>query len=206
MTKPNAGTRILLWIDEVGGFMVCLSNQVTLGQPVGGDSVEIPILGDISRKHATIERDSEGYVLRPIRPTFLNGQRVEQPRELTDSETIALGSATGGVQLSFRRPHALSMTARLDLRSRNRFEPATDAAILMADTCILGPKLSSHIVCPGWSREIVLFRQGERLFCRSGGSLEIDGKRVDGRNGRPAEITKDSRIAGSDFAMSLESL
>jgi hypothetical protein len=206
MTKPKHGTRLLLWIDEVGGYLVCLSDQVTLGQPVVGDSVEIPILGDISRRHATIERDAEGYVLRPLRPTFLDGQRIEHPRELKDAETIALGSATGGVQLAFRRPHALSMTARLDLVSRNRFEPATDAALLMADTCILGPKLSSHIVCPNWSKEIVLFRQGERLFCRSGESLEIDGKRVDARSGRPAEITWNSRIAGSDFAMSLEAL
>ena len=221
MTKPKHGTRFLLWIDEVGGYLVCLSDRVTLGQPVVGDPVEIPILGDISRRHATIERDTEGYVLRPIRPTFLDGQRVENPRELKDSETIALGGVTsalggttgalggktGGVQLAFRRPHALSMTARLDLVSRNRFEPAVDAAILMADTCILGPKLSSHIVCPGWNQEVVLFRQGDRIFCRTGGSLEVDGKRVDTQNGgRPAEVTWNSRISGSDFALSLESL
>ncbi|MCG8587504.1 MAG: hypothetical protein MI757_22585, partial [Pirellulales bacterium] len=130
---------------------------------------------------------------------------VENPRELKDSETIALGSQRG-VRLAFRRPHALSMTARLDLKSRNRFEPAMDGAILMADTCILGPKPSCHIVCPDWKDEVVLFRQGQRLFCRSKAKLEIDGHAVDAASRRPAEITRNSRIEGDDFAMSLEEI
>jgi hypothetical protein len=205
MKKPANSSRLALWVDAVGGYLVCLSDKLTLGQPVPGDSVDIPILGDVSRRHAMIERDAEGYVLRPLRATFLDGRRVENPRELKDSEMIGLGDE-GGVQLAFRRPHALSMTARLDLKSRNRFEPAMDGAILMADTCILGPQASSHIVCPDWRHEVVLFRQGERLFCRTSGPLEIDGRRVKTENGRPAEILRSSRIEGRDFAMSLEEL
>jgi hypothetical protein len=205
MKKPAKSSRLALWVDAVGGYLVCLADELTIGQPVTGSQVDIPILGDVSRRHAMIQRDAEGYVLHPLRATYLEGQRVENPRELKDSETIGLGNE-GGVRLAFRRPHALSMTARLDLKSRNRFEPAMDGAILMADTCILGPKANSHIVCPDWSQDLVLFRQGEKLFCRTKGSLEIDGRKVNTTSGRPAEITRNSRIEGSDFAMSLEEL
>ena len=205
MTKPAKSSRLALWVDAVGGYLVCLSDELTLGQPVAGAAVDIPILGDVSRQHAVIERDAEGYVLRPLRTTYLDGQCVEHPRELKDAETIALGSQRG-VQLAFRRPHALSMTARLDLKSRNRFEPAMDAAILMADTCILGPKQNSHIVCPDWSHDVVLFRRGDKLYCRTKAALEIDGRKVDAAGNRPAQITRNSRIEGSDFSMSLEEL
>lgn len=205
MNKPASSSRLALWVDAVGGYLMCLSSELTLGQPVGGSEVDIPILGDVSRRHAVIERDAEGYVLKPLRTTYLGGRLVENPRELKDSEMIALGSEHG-VQLAFCRPHALSMTARLDLKSRNRFEPAMDGAILMADTCILGPKPSCHIACPDWKDDIVLFRQGERLFCRSKSSLEVDGRKVDTASGRPVEITRNSRIEGSDFSMSLEEM
>jgi hypothetical protein len=206
MKTPAQSSRFVLWIDAVGGFLVCLADEVTLGQPVAGSEVDIPILGDVSRRHATIERDAEGYILRPLRTTYLDGQRVEHPRELKNAATIGLGSASGGVQVAFRRPHALSMSARLDLVSRNRFEPATDGVILMADTCILGPKPGSHVVCPGWSSEVVLFKQGRQLFCRAKGPLEVDGRKVDLASGRPAEIRRNSRLEGGDFAMSLEEL
>ena len=205
MKKPANRSRLALWVDAVGGYLVCLSNEVTLGQPVPGDPVDIPILGDVSRRHAMIERDAEGYVLRPLRATYLGGRRIENPCELKDSETIGLGTE-GGVQLAFRRPHALSMTARLDLLSRNRFEPAMDGAILMADTCILGPKKGGHIVCPDWRNDVVLFRQDQRLYCRTKGPLQVDGRAVKTERGRPVEITRNSRIEGRDFAMSLEEL
>ena len=73
MKNPANSSRLALWIDSVGGYLVCLSNELTLGQPVPGDSVDIPILGDVSRRHAMIERDAEGYVLRPLRVTLLDG-------------------------------------------------------------------------------------------------------------------------------------
>ncbi|MCG8583415.1 MAG: hypothetical protein MI757_01725, partial [Pirellulales bacterium] len=60
MSKPASSSRLALWVDEVGGYLVCLSDQLTIGQPVSGSEVDIPILGDVSRKHAVIERDAEG--------------------------------------------------------------------------------------------------------------------------------------------------
>src|SRR5262249_315525 len=69
--KPEAptgtGRGFLLWIDGVGGYLVCLGARVSLGQPAGWQ-VDVPIMADLSRLHAWIERDGEGYSLRAVRP------------------------------------------------------------------------------------------------------------------------------------------
>ena len=51
--------KFMLWVDAVGGFLVCGADQVRIGQPVHCSSVDIPILGDISSRHASIRRDGE---------------------------------------------------------------------------------------------------------------------------------------------------
>ena len=63
-----------------------------------------------------------------------------------------------------RRAHPLSLTARLDFLSRHRTQPPADAVLLLADSCVLGPKPHSHIVCRDWTREVILFRHEEKLY------------------------------------------
>ena len=48
------GERFLLWVDGVGGYLVSLANEIVLGQAAPGNRVDIPILADISRRHAKI--------------------------------------------------------------------------------------------------------------------------------------------------------
>jgi len=57
-------------------------------------------------------------------------------------------------------------------------------------------------VCRDWEREVVLYRFGEELYCRSDGRLAIDG--VPCCNQGP--VRRDSRISGDGFSMSLEPL
>lgn len=187
----------LLWIDAVGGFWVCLADAVTLGQPVPGGAADVPILGDLSGQHARIRRDGEGYLIEAIRDVRVDGRPVDRVTLLRDGSTIELGPS---VRLRFRRPHALSATARLDFLSRHRTQPSADAVLLMADTCILGPKPHSHVVCRDWMDEVVLYRQDDELFCRTRGALEIDGVSRKGRG----PITRNSRVVGDRFSLSLE--
>ncbi|MEE8452108.1 MAG: FHA domain-containing protein [Thermoguttaceae bacterium] len=201
--------KFMLWVDAVGGFLVCGANEVTLGQPVRCSSVDIPILGDISSRHASIRRDGEGYVIEAMRDVWVDGRPVDRTALLGDGNDITLGR---GVRLSFRRPHALSATVRLDVVSRHRTEPPTDGILLMADSCILGPGPHCHVVCRDWPHEVILYRHGEDLFCRVGGAkraemheiepLEIDGQLCKGQG----RITRNSHIRGKGFSLSLEEL
>ena len=61
--KRQQGKRFVSWIDEVGGFLICLGDEVLLGQPSGTNGADIPLLADLSRRHAFIRREGEAYVL-----------------------------------------------------------------------------------------------------------------------------------------------
>ena len=197
--NQSRGKRFMLWVDAVGGYRVCLADRVTLGQPLACGSVDVPILGDISSRHAEIRRDGEGYVIEAVRDVRLDGRAVEQTGLLREGSRIELGR---GVRLTFRRPHALSATARLDFVSPHRTQPSADAVLLMADSCILGPKPQSHVVCRDWVNEVMLYRHDEQLYCRAKGTLEIDGVRYSQRG----PITTSSHIEGEGFSLTLEAL
>jgi hypothetical protein len=191
--------RFLLWIDAVGGFLVCLGDEIVLGQPVAGGPADVPILADISRRHAVVRREAENYVLSPAAKTKIDGMPITHDTPLVDGATIELGE---GVKLRFRRPNALSGTARLEFVSHHRTKPHVDAVLLMTAACILGPKRNCHVVCPDWAGDVVIYRDGDQLFCRSDRSLVVDGIPQHGR----APVQMHSQITGEDFSLQLEPL
>src|SRR5260370_40107486 len=71
-------SRFWLWIDGVGGYLVCLGNRLTFGQALPGAPVDVPLVADVSRLHATLTRDAEGYVLEAVRPIQVNGNTVNR--------------------------------------------------------------------------------------------------------------------------------
>jgi len=195
----ESGPRFVLWVDGVGGYLVCLADEIVIGQATDGNSVDVPILGDVSRRHAKIRRQGEGYVIEPLHATRVDGRQLQETALLADGATIELG---GGVQLRFRQPHALSASARIDLISRHRTLPWADGVLLMAESCVLGPSTQNHVVCRDWTGDVVLYRQDDQLYCRAMESIEIDGAFCDGRG----RLEANSRVVGSDFSMSLEEL
>lgn len=199
VTKNGSANRFLLWVDAVGGYMVCLQDELTLGQAIPNAGVDVPLLGDLSRRHAKIRREGEGYVLEPLADVRIEGKEITEPTLLNDGEEIELG---GSVRLRFRKPHALSATARLDFVSRHRTQPWADGVLLMAESCVLGPNWHNHVVCRDWPGDVVLYRDEAQLCCRAMDEIEIDGHLCDGQG----PITANSRIAGVDFSMSLEEI
>jgi hypothetical protein len=193
--STGSSDRFLLWIDAVGGYWVTMSDEVVLGQPTA--DVDVPILGDISKRHARICRDGEGYLIEALRPVHVNDQPVQGRTTLSDRAIIRLGDR---VELRFRLPHALSATARLEFATGHRTQPSSDAVLLMAETCVLGPSGHSHVVCHNWPNEVVVFRRKGELYCRTHGDFEIDGKTTR----RRGLITRSSRVQGDHFSFSLE--
>jgi len=197
--NPRQNDNFMLWVDAVGGFLVCPADEVTLGQPIRCDIVDVPILGDISNRHARIQRDGEGYLIKAIRDVRLDGRPVGRVGRLADGSRIVLGE---GVRLVFRRPHALSGTARLEFDSHHRTQPTADAVLLMADACVLGPNRHCHVVCRDWTREVILYRHDEQLYCRTEGKFQIDGVRHENRG----PLSRGSRVEGDGFSLNLEEL
>ena len=199
LTERVAGERFLLWIDAVGGFLVCLSDEVVLGQATPSSTIAIPIQADLSRQHAKICRQGDAYTIEPLHATRVNGQIVRGKMLLSDGDEIELA---GTVRLRFRQPHALSASARLDFVSHHRTQPKADGILLMAESCVLGPKWQNHVVCREWQGDVVLYRRDGQLCCRAMDSIEIDGRLCDGRG----QLASNSHVSGSDFSICLEEI
>lgn len=191
-------SRFVLWVDGVGGYLVCLGGEVTIGQAVPGSNVEVPIQGDLSRQHARIRRD-DGYLIEPLHPVRVAGKDVRETTLLSDGDEIELGQ---GVRLRFRQPHALSATARLELVSGHRTQPSADGILLMAESCVMGPKWQNHVVCRDWSSDVVLYRREGDLYCRAMEPIEVDDQYCEGQG----KVETNSHVAGTDFSLSLEDL
>jgi hypothetical protein len=187
-----------LWIDGVGGYLVCLGNRVTLGQAVPEAAVDVPLLADVSRLHATVTRDSEAYLLHALRPASVNGKAVETAL-LHHGDLLTLGT---GCKLQFQQPVPVSTSARLDLVSGHRLKLAVDGVLLMADTLVLGPGEKVHVPMPDLKDSIILFRQGHGLGIRTAGTVAINGQSVRKRG----FLEMGARVVGEDFSLALEAV
>lgn len=199
MTARELGKRLVAWIDGVGAYLICLGDEATIGQPSVPPSVEIPIRADLSRRHATLRREGEAYVLTPIHEVSVNTRPLTGPTVISNNDLIELGDS---VRLQFRKPHALSATAVLTVESNHKTEPAVDAIVLMSDSCILGPQSHSHVRCRDWTEDLVLFRRGTGLGFRTTAAVEVDGKPAEPN----AVLPGNCRLEAENFAMSFEDL
>jgi hypothetical protein len=191
--------RALLWADAIGGYLLCFSPEIVLGRAGADSEADVPVLGDLSRRHASLLRQGDGYVIRAHHPTYVNGRQVVGVSPLRDRDVIRLGST---VEILFRQPSPVSSTARLEIVSRHRLPVAVDGVLLMAETCLIGPSPQSHVPAPDLETTVVLFRQNSTLWCRVPGSFEVDGRACSSR----AALRPGSRVAGEGFSFSLEPL
>jgi hypothetical protein len=198
MLESRAGTprRLLLWIDGVGGYLVCLSGRVTLGQAVGDAPVDVPLLADVSRMHATLSRDPEGYIIEAARPVLVNGK--SQTRALLQpNDRVTLGTSC---QFLFQKPVPVSGSARLEMASGHRLPLSVSAVLLMADSLVLGPGEQVHVSMPDRKDNIVLYRQNDGLGIRCPGNFQVDGKRCKDKG----MLGLQAAAQGPDFALAIE--
>ena len=191
--------RFLLWVDAVGGYLVCLDERIVLGRAGPDSPADVPLMGDLSRNHASLVRSGESYMLQAHHSSFVNGKPVADQAVLRDGDVIRLGST---VELEFRQPSPVSATARLIIVSRHRLHLAVDGVLLMAETCIVGGTGQAHIPAPALKDPVVLYRQGNALWCRAPGSFDVDGRTCAAR----APLTLQSSVLGDGFSFSLEPL
>ena len=187
-----------IWIDGVGGYLVCPGKSVWIGQAIPQAGIDIPIEGDLHRRHACIELHRGEHLISPAGELKIDGVIARNGiSPLIDGQELQLGERA---RLKYKQPHPLSQTARLEFSSGNRTTPWSDAVLLMAQTIIMGPSAKNHIECPDWERTLILLRQGGEWMCRTSGEFEVDGRICVGET----QIRLDSNISGEDFSLTLE--
>src|SRR5262249_18137052 len=155
-------------------------------------TVDIPLFADVSRHHATLTRDTEGYLLEAVRGLSVNGKPTEKAL-LQTGDRMTLGASC---QLQFRQPVPVSATARIDLASGHRLPQAVEAVILMADTLVLASGSQAHVTVPELRQPVVLFRQKGALGIRHAGPFTVDGEKCSERG----QLGPESRVVGEDFS------
>ncbi len=178
---------------------MCDRNEVSIGQACPGNQVDLAIRGDLSRKAIIIRRHGEDHLLQPLQCVLVNGQEIDRAIVLTHGATISLGPR---IELRYLRPTQLSGTARLELQGHSRWQPLLTAALLLGESCVLGPEANSHILCPDWESKLVLFRNGDQWMGRSNSPtpIEINGKPASA----PFELLSGQRISNEEISMTLE--
>ena len=199
------GAMSVVWIDGVGCFWISPAERVTIGGPGSPSSkpphpretADLAILSDLKRRHATIVRTGEGYLLEAHGTARVSGREVFERATLTDGALIELGRT---VQWRFRQPSALSLSARLDFVSDHRPTQTVDGFVMLADTCLLGSGDEHHIVCSDWPGQVMLVRQRDELWCRSQLELTVNGHRLgSGKRLRSGDI-----VMGEDLRFRIE--
>lgn len=192
------GEKFVLWIDQVGAFLICLKNEVTVGGPsADGTHADVALLANLSRRHATFVRSGERYLLLAHAPVKVAGRDVHDRVDLSDGYDVALGA---NVRLKFRLPSVMSGTARLEFASDHRPARAADAVILMDETCLVGPGVENHIRCPLWQQSVLLYRRGGKLWCKSREGLFLGGRHApEGGELEPGVV-----VTGTDIRFRIE--
>jgi hypothetical protein len=167
-TAPPA----ILWIDGVGGYLMLRGPTASLGPAFADPPPDVPILADLSRNHATIRRDGEGYWLSADRPTAVNLSPVQRAL-LRSGDRITLGASC---QILFSQPEPLSATARLTVISGHRFGHPVDAVLLMAETLILDRSPQAHVQTSDLRQRVVIYRQGDKLAVKAACSIRANGQ------------------------------
>ncbi len=188
----------MLWIDGVGSYLLCLGSRVTIGGPHSdGESADLTLLANLSRKHATFVRGHEGYLLQAHSPVRVSGRMVDERTHLNDGYEIELGDS---VRLRFRLPSVLSATATLEFLSDHRPAQSVDAFVLMDETCLLGPGRENHIRCMDWSEPVLLYRNGTQFCCKSRSDMFVDGELSEAGH----ELHAGSTVTGLDLRFRFE--
>ncbi len=172
--------RFLLWVDGVGGYLVCLGFRLTFGQARLDGRVDIPVVADVSRIHASLSRDAEGYVLEAMRQIQVNGAPTTRAI-LRSGDRVTLGASC---QFLFRQPVTGSNTATLELTSGHRLPTGVAMVLLMAETLVLGGP-AAHIPVPGLEEPVILFRGKDGLGMRYARPFHVNGQACEGRTALP---------------------
>ncbi len=188
--------RFLLWIDGVGGYLVCLNNRLSFGHAGPEAHVDVPLVADVSRLHASLSRDAEGYVLEAVKPIQVNGQTLTRAL-LRPGDRVTLGTSC---QFQFLQPVPVSATARLDLVSGHRLSLTVDGILLMADTLVLGSGPQVHVSIPDLKKNVVLFRHKDGVGLRHEGNFFVNGQKSAPRG----VLGPNATVVGDEISFTIE--
>ncbi|WP_171472236.1 FHA domain-containing protein [Frigoriglobus tundricola] len=128
--------------------------------------MDVPLFAEVSRTHAEVTRDGEGYVIESGRAVRVNGSETKRT-VLSAGDRVTLGASC---QFLFHKPVAASSSVRLELTSGHRLPVAVDGVLLMGNELMLGPGPDAHVELPGLDAPVLIYRSKDGLSVRVPGA------------------------------------
>jgi hypothetical protein len=201
--------KFVLWVDGAGGALVLLGEDVTIGGVrYDANPSDVCVLSNLPRKHLTLTRVHGSYQLQAHHPVRFK----HQPFPTDPDERIVLEDKTQwsmgeGVEIRFRLPTVLSLTAVLDFQSSHRpvvGQPPlmVDQVILMDQNCLIGPGNGQHIKLKNCEEGIILYQSRQQLWCKSKSPFSKNNEAPE----TTASLEPGDIITGRDYRFRLEAL
>ncbi len=163
--RPTTGglpQRILAWVDGAGSFLILRQDRATIGRAATQVPADIPLVSDLSERHAEIRRVEDDYFMYATREVNVGGEDVRQAL-LQDNDRIILGNRA---RLMFKLPSRKTTSAIIDLAGSSRLPNDVRRVILFDRLATISRASRAHIVAPTAAEGLVLFERDGKLWLR----------------------------------------
>ncbi len=177
--------RLLILVDGSGSYLLIRNPRASIGRAATDHPADIPIVSNLSERHADIARVDDDYFIFANREVNIGGKPVQQ-KLLQSGDKIILGKRS---KLTFNLPSRKSTSAVLDLSGSGKLPNDVKRIILFDRLATVGRKSNAHIVVPTAAEDLVLYERGGKLWLRH----KVNGR---GDAGVPIELDVPFEYAG----------
>ncbi|HRX85619.1 MAG TPA: hypothetical protein P5572_11430 [Phycisphaerae bacterium] len=163
---------MLLLVDGGGSYLLHRGDRVSIGRAAAADPADIPLVSDLSARHAELLRVEDDYFLLSPHDAEVAGRRVRQ-QLLHDGDRVVLARRA---KFTLNLPNRRTSSARLVLSDSTKMPHDVRCVVLFKQAAMIGRGPDCHVTCHSARVKLVLFERGGRLWVRpqrGGSELEI---------------------------------
>ncbi len=154
--------RLLILVDGSGSYLLIRNAQATIGRAATDSPADIPIVSNLSERHAEIVRVDDDYFIFANREVNIDGRNIQQ-KLLQNGDKIILGKRA---KLTFNLPSRKSTSAVLDLSGSGKLPNDVKRIIMFDRLATVGRRSNAHIAVTTASEDLVLYERGGKLWLR----------------------------------------
>ncbi len=177
--------RLLMLVDGSGSYLLIRNPRASVGRAATDQPADIPIVSDLSARHAEFARVDDDYFIFARREVSIDGRAVRH-KLLQHDDKLVLGTRA---RLTFKLPSRKSTSAILDLSGSCKLPNDVKRVVLFDRFATLGRRSNAHVVVPSASEDVLLYERGGKLWVRH----KANGR---GDDGEPIELGKPFEYAG----------
>ncbi|MBI1825154.1 MAG: hypothetical protein HY287_12265 [Planctomycetes bacterium] len=177
-------SRLLLLVDGGGSYLLVRGSQASMGRAASDLPADMPLLSDISERHANISRVEDDYFVISAKELEVDGKMTRHAL-LRDGNRVVLGRKA---KFTFRLPSRRSSSALLELSDTTKMPNDVRRVVLFDRIAMIGQGNTSHVQCRYAGPTLLLYERNGGLWLRaqSDGFADTTGKEL--RLGESVEV------------------